>query len=99
MKYSQWIAIFILIVIFALVVIFIIRYRIRQEKKLEISYLENKLYSTNLQSPKSFVDREKNRYLLLLYNQVQNLHEWPVKRIFLLEVLFSFALLFIPLLF
>lgn len=98
-KYSQWLILFIIIVIFALAIIFIIRYRIRQQKKLEISYLENILYSTNLRGFENFVDYEKNQYLLLLYNQVQNLHEWPVKKIFLLEVLFSFALLLIPLLF
>lgn len=37
--------------------------------------------------PENFVNRDRNRYLLSLYHKLLNLHEWPVKRFFIRDLL------------
>jgi hypothetical protein len=79
----------------AIVTITIIHFRIKGRKKEEQMRLEGMISYINFPEPENFVNRNRNQYLLALYREIQNLHEWPAKRIFILEFLFSVLLLFI----
>lgn len=94
-KYGVFLQLFFILALLAIITIVIIHFRINRRKKEELNRLEGMISYINFPEPENYVNQNRNQYLLSLYREVQNLREWPVKRIFVLELLISVLLLFI----
>ena len=94
-KYYMLILYYFFLVFFALVIIWKLHYQIKKRKdevisKIEtkISYIESNEIINNLQG-------NRNCNLLFIYHKLLNLHEWPVKKFFVFDLIISAMLLFI----
>jgi hypothetical protein len=94
-KYGAFLQLFFILALIAVVIIIIIHFRIAGRKNDEIKRLEGMISYINFPEPENYMNQNRNQYLLSLYRELQNLREWPVKRIFVLELLISVLLLFI----
>jgi hypothetical protein len=86
---------FIFLVFLAILIIFLIHNQIKEKKKEDLDRLEGMISYIDFFQPESLVARDRNQYLLYLYDKISNLHEWPIKKVFILEVFVSRLLLFI----
>ena len=96
--YLVWMIIFGAFVLLALIIIIMLHYRITERKREEQKKLEELISSIDFNS-ENFENRDRNQYLLSVYRELTNLYEWPVKKIFVLNLLIAIMLLFISRLF
>ncbi len=94
LKFILFIYLYIFCVLLSLCILWVLHYHIVKRKDNEITRLEGMMSSIDFVEPGNFLDRDRNQYLLSLYQQLLNLHEWPVKRFFILDLLISALLLF-----
>ena len=93
--YSDFIIIFIFFLGFALCLIGILHKRIKEHKNEEKERIKNILKDIDFYEIDNPNISNQNQYLLFLYEKVLSSHEWPIKKLFIIDVLFSIALLFI----
>ncbi|MFA6224873.1 MAG: hypothetical protein WC620_01505, partial [Methanoregula sp.] len=94
-NYHTVILTFILYTEIAVAVMVRIHVQIKEEKVKEMDRLERMINSIDFFNTEGPANRERNQYLLCLYERVSNLHEWPIKKIFVLNLFISALLLFI----
>jgi hypothetical protein len=94
-KYFGWILIFVFLTSISIAIIIILHYRIKERKSEEQMRLEGMLSYSSISEPENWANRDRYQYNISLYQQLSNLHEWPVKKIFILDVFLSVLLLFI----
>jgi len=80
---------FFLFIGIAIAIIISLHYRIKERKNAELVKLEIMLKKIDFSSVESRENSDKNLYLLTFYEKVLNLYEWPIKRIFIVELLIS----------
>jgi hypothetical protein len=98
-KFLIFIYLYIICILLSLCILWILHYHIKKKKDYDIKRLEGMISDIDFIEPGNFLDRDRNQYLLSLYQKVLNLHEWPVKRFFILDMIISALLLFISRLF
>jgi hypothetical protein len=86
---------FILYTGIAVAIMFFLHVQIKEEKVKELDRLEGMIKYIDFFNTDGPANRERNQYLLYLYERVSNLHEWPMKKIFVLDLFISALLLFI----
>lgn len=94
-NYYNVITTFILYTFIAVILILLLHNRIKDQKTKDLNRLEGMILYIDFFNTDGPVNRERNQYLLYLYEKISNLHEWPIKKIFIVELLFSVLLLFI----
>ena len=87
--YMEWFFIFIML---ALLVILALHYHIKRKKEAELIHLEQLLSNIDLTRPENM---ETHLYYMSLYEKVSSSSEWPIKRIFVLELIISALPLFV----
>jgi len=95
-KYISFIEIFLVFILLALLVIAALHFRIKRHKEEVLSELERIISDTDFTHPDN---KENNLYYLSLYEKVLATSEWPIKKIFAIELVISVLPLFISLLF
>jgi hypothetical protein len=83
-KYTGYIEVFVVLAVLALVIIIALHYRIKRSKEEKLTQLEHLIADIDLTSPKN---NEDNLYSLALYEKVRLTSEWPIKKIFILELI------------
>jgi len=91
--------IFFIFVSMAVAIVIALHYRINQKKTEEIERLESMLSYINFSQSENPVNSNRNQYLLSQYENILTLHEWPIKKRFVLQLLISMLFLFISHLF
>lgn len=81
----------------AIVIILSLHYQIKERKNTELVKLENMIKTIDILPNEDKEKCEHNLYLLTLYEKVLNLYEWPIRRIFIVELIISTIPLFISL--
>jgi len=94
-NYNIVILTFILYSGIAVAIMVFLHIQIKEEKEKELDRLEGMIKHIDFFNSEGPANRERNQYLLYLYERVSNLHEWPIKKIFILDLLISALLLFI----
>lgn len=85
-KYTGLIEVFVVLTALALVVILALHYRIKRSKEEKLAQLEYIIADIDPTSPEN---KENNLYYLTLYENVRSTSEWPIKKIFVLELLIA----------
>jgi len=94
-KYIGFIEFFLLFILLALLVIIALHFRLRRYKEGVLFELEQIISGIDLTCPEN---KENNLYYLSLYEKVSAMSEWPIKKIFAVELIISVLPLFISLL-
>lgn len=95
-KYVGFIEFFLFFILLALLVITALHYRIKQNKEEMLTNLERIISDTDFTCAEN---KETNLYYLALYEKISATSEWPIKKIFAIELIISVLPLFISLLF
>ena len=95
-KYIGFIELYCIYIILAFLVILIIHDRIKRRKEEVLSQLEQKISTINFNNGEN---KENNMYYLELYEKVSGSSEWPLKKIFAVELIISLLPLLISFLF
>jgi len=95
LKYTSFISIYLISVFLAISILIVLHYNIKKRKNEELSRIEGMISCYDFVEPNNFVNRDRKHYLLSLYSLLLSLHEWPVKRFFILDLVISALLLFI----
>lgn len=85
--------VFIILIFMSFVIVYILHTRIKQVKNEGLSRLEGMITHIDFFSTYDPINRDRNQYLLCLYEKISNLKEWPIGRFFIFEVLISVLLL------
>ena len=94
--YYNTIDLFIILVAFAIYLVFIIHVRIKQRKTEELDRLEKTITNIDLSQSMNSVNRDRTQYLLSLYDRISNLYEWPINgRNFIFGLLISVLMIII----
>jgi hypothetical protein len=89
---SQYYNIFLLFfffVISAIIIIFLIHFRIKQRKNDELQRIENRLQDIDFYQTGDQIILERNQYLLFLHEKISSSYEWPIKKIFIVELILA----------
>lgn len=89
---SEYYSIFLLFFFFvvaAIVIIFILHYRIKQRKLEELQNIENQLSKIDFLQISDPTMAERHQYFLSLHERISNSYEWPIKRIFVIELMLA----------
>jgi len=95
-KYFVYIEWYFITIIMAFLVILALHDRIKRRKDEELTLLEQKISANDFNNPEN---KEDKLYYLNLYKKVLGSSEWPIKRIFGLELIISILPLFVSFLF
>jgi hypothetical protein len=95
-NYLGYIELFLIFILLAILVIFSLHYKIKRNKEETLSDIERIISDTDFTRPEN---KENNLYYLSLYEKISATNEWPIKKIFVIELIISGLPLFISLLF
>ncbi len=92
--------VFILIfILLAFIIVFALHYRIKHKKNAELKRLELNMSNFNFSQIDNSAQINRYQFYLSQYEAVLALYEWPIKKLFVIEILIAISLLFIPRLF
>lgn len=94
--FSIYIEIFLIFLCLAIIVILMLHYEIKRKKEATLKTLEHIMSKIDFTKPD---DKEDKQYYLSLYEKISLSGEWPLKKIFVLELIISFLPLFISFIF
>jgi len=88
--------IFIGFVLFSIVILLVFHFQINKRKNEELEKIDEMLAEINVYDSNNQIISNRIQHLLLLHQKLLSTSEWPVKKIFLIDVIISSFLLFIP---
>lgn len=94
-RYDAFIEVFFIFVAISVVLLLILHFLIKARKDQELQQLDDVLGYDDFYNQENPANRTRIQYYLTLYQQLLTLHEWPVKKMFILDLIISVLLLFI----
>lgn len=98
-KYFYFIFTFIFFLGFAFALIGILHIRIKKRKNEELNRIETIIKNINFDEVDNSLLSIQKQYFLILHEKILSLTEWPIRKIFIIDLLISIALLFISVIF
>lgn len=88
-SYYPYFFIFFISILAAIIIIYLIHTQIKQKKTETLQIIEDQIENIDFLDMKKNDDLDRNQYLLYLHEKVVNSSEWPIKKIFIVEIIFS----------
>lgn len=93
--YIPYIIAFLIFLVLVITIIFSLHYRIKQRKTDELERIESSLSAIDIKQLNGVSFTEDKKNLLILYEKIQTLHDWPTKNVSIIGIILSLLPLFI----